>query len=340
MTNNKLYFAVIGCGYWGPNFIRILHQMDNVVLKSVCDINPQQWRLHQTKHPAIHFTVNIQDIIDDPNIDAVVICTPVNTHFELSEKLLKAGKHVLCEKPLTHHLEDSKTLTVLAERTQQVLMVGHVFEYNSVIQYMKERLRNGSLGKLHYLQFTRMGLGPVRKDVSVLYDLASHDISLAISFIGHMPIAVTASGSWFIQENIEDVAFVQLEFPNKIMVSINVSWLDPIKQRLIKIVGEREMLLFNDVSISEKLRIVTTGKNYQTSTGDFGGFQLSVKDGEIIIPNIPHPEPLITEIEHFIHAINTNTSPLTNGEYACNVAKVLDAAQLSMKQNGLKVQLT
>jgi predicted dehydrogenase len=340
MTNNKLHFAIIGCGYWGPNFIRILHQMDNVVLKSVCDIHPQQWSLHQAKHPAIHFTVAVDDIVNDSTIDAVVICTPVSTHFELCKKFLVAGKHVLCEKPLSDNVNDCTTLAAVAEQNKKMLMVGHIFEYNSVIQYMKDRLQQGSLGKLHYLQFTRMGLGPVRNDVSVLYDLASHDISLAISFIGHMPIAVTASGSWFIQENIEDVAFIQLEFPNKIMVSINVSWLDPIKQRLIKIVGEREMLLFNDVSISEKLRIVTTGKNYQTSTGDFGGFQLSVKDGEIIIPNIPHPEPLITEIEHFIHAIHTNTAPLTNGAYACNVAKVLDAAQLSMKQNGLKVQLT
>ncbi len=283
MTHNKIKFAIIGCGYWGPNFMRIIMHSESAELKIVCDTDLSKLSSLSLKNPTVYFTPNIDEILHDNEIQAVVVCTPVNTHFQLTEKLLKAGKHVLCEKPLSDKVSHCEILHQLATKNNLTLMVGHVFEYNNVVLYMKKLIDQNELGELRYIQFVRMGLGPIRNDVSVLYDLASHDISLAISFLRQMPLTVIANGADFLQKGIEDVAFIQLEFPNKVLVSISVSWLDPMKQRLLKIVGENKMLLFDDVSVSEKLKIVEAGKNYQTNSGDFGSFQLSIKDGEIVI---------------------------------------------------------
>jgi predicted dehydrogenase len=339
MTHSKIKFAIIGCGYWGPNFMRIIMHSESAELKIVCDTDLSKLSSLSLKNPTVYFTPNIDEILHDNEIQAVVVCTPVNTHFQLTEKLLKAGKHVLCEKPLSDKVSHCEILHQLATKNNLTLMVGHVFEYNNVVLYMKKLIDQNELGELRYIQFVRMGLGPIRNDVSVLYDLASHDISLAISFLRQMPLTVIANGADFLQKGIEDVAFIQLEFPNKVLVSISVSWLDPMKQRLLKIVGENKMLLFDDVSVSEKLKIVEAGKNYQTNSGDFGSFQLSIKDGEIVIPNIYHNEPLINELDHFIGCINNNIQPLTNAMYAKNVVAVLNAAQESIKNGGIKIAI-
>ena len=291
------------------------------------------------RYPHISFTNDVDQIANNPEIQAVVICTPVNTHFELTEKIIKAGKHVLCEKPLTDTASRCEDLNRLAQQNGVKLLVGHVFEYNSIIRYMKEMIYQNQIGRVLYLQLMRMGLGPVRKDVSVIFDLAAHDVAIAISLMKQLPISVSASGSCFLQEEVEDVAFIQLEFAEKVIASISVSWIDPIKQRVVKVVGAKKMLVFDDVSVGEKFRIIETGKNYQTSPGDYGSFQLSVKDGEIIIPNLQYTESLVNEFDHFIACIKGTEEPLTDAAYAARVVKVLEAAQTSIRQGGKKIIL-
>ena len=339
MKPEKIKFALIGCGYWGANFLRIISNSEQATLEKVCDVDLKNLQLLANKHPLISFTDDVNQIINNPVIEAVVICTPVETHFELTEKLLLAGKHVLCEKPLTSNSEQCEYLYKLAQKQGVKLLVGHVFEYNSAIRYMAGMIEEGQIGKMLYLQLTRMGLGPVRKDVGVVFDLAAHDVAIVISLMKGMPVAVSATASCFLQEGIEDVAFIQLEFPEKVLASISVSWIDPIKQRLVKVVGAKKMLVFDDVSIGEKLRIIETGKNYQTSPGDFGSFQMSVKDGEIVIPNLQNTESLVSEFEHFIACIRGQEEPLTDALYAARVVKVLEAAQAFIRQEGKKIMV-
>jgi predicted dehydrogenase len=339
MISGKIKFALIGCGYWGANFLRIISGSSLASLKYVCDTDTERLSALMRKFPNITFVSDIAEVIQDPEVQAVVVCTPVETHLPLTEMLLKSGKHVLCEKPLTATSDGCQYLYELAKQQQLKLLVGHVFEYNSVIRYMKSMITQGQIGHVHYLQLIRMGLGPVRKDVSVIFDLAAHDVAIAISMLGRMPVAVSATGVSYLKTELEDVAFIQLEFPDRVLASINVSWIDPIKQRLVKVVGEKKMLVFDDVSIGEKLKIIETGTNYQNNQGDFGSFQLSVKDGEIVIPNLHYPESLVCEFEHFADCIANNTEPLTNALYARQVVQVLEAAQASVRKGGQKIRI-
>jgi len=338
-VKNKINFALIGCGYWGPNFIRVIQNSESAFLSQVCDTDENKMAGLKAKHPGLEFTGNLEDIIANPEIEAVVVCTPANTHFDISKKLLLSGKHVLCEKPLANNATQCLELDTISRQTGKKLLVGHVFEYNEVIRHMKKLITCGEIGDIFYMQFTRMGLGPARNDVNVIFDLASHDVSIAVSLMNAMPVAVSANGSCFTKDGLEDVAFVQLEFANKVFANINVSWIDPIKQRIVKVVGSKKMLLFDDISIAEKLKIIKMGKGYQISSGDFGSFQLSVKDGEIMIPNLQHPEPLITEFNHFIAGINGEENIVTDATYAANVVHVLELAQTSIRNNGKKIIL-
>jgi len=182
-------------------------------------------------------------------------------------------------------------------------------------------------------------LGPTRSDVNVIFDLAAHDVGMAQTLVGQLPVAVTATAAVVNNRGLEEVAFIQLEFPNKVVAAINVSWIDPIKQRLVKVVGTKKMMVFDDVSTTEKLKIIDTGTGYQLSGGDFGNFQMAVKDGDIVIPNLPVSEPLAHEFNHFVQCIKGTATPLTNGTYATNVVQVLQAANNSLQQNGKKIVL-
>lgn len=336
---NKINVALIGCGYWGPNFIRVIQSSEKVFLTRICDRDEAKLQAVSAKHPNVICTSDIEDIINDDAVDAVIVCTPANTHFDITRKLLLSGKHVLCEKPLANTAADCDELQKISIATGKQLLAGHVFEYNEVVKHMKKLIAGNEIGDVLYMQFTRMGLGPAREDVNVIFDLAAHDVSIAISLMGKLPVAVTANGSCFVNPALEDVAFIQLEFPGKVFANINVSWIDPMKQRLVKVVGSKKMLLFDDVSITEKLKIIKMGKGYQVNSGDFGSFQLSVKDGEIIIPNLQHPEPLITEFDHFIGCIKGQEKPQTDAVYAGRVVKVLESAQESIHNNGKKIML-
>lgn len=339
MPTTKPNIALIGCGYWGSNFLRIMLNSPLVNLKTVCDADNERIGNIQNLYPAIKCTGNYYDIVNDPTIDAAVVCTPVNTHFDISLALLQNGKHVLCEKPLTPSAALCESLKQEADTQKRILLTGHVFEYHHAVKHMKNLIAGQAIGKVQYLQFTRMGLGPTRSDVNVIFDLAAHDVGMAQTLVGQMPLAVTANGSGINRNGLEEVAFIQLEFPDKVFAVINVSWIDPIKQRLVKVVGTKKMMVFDDVSATEKLKIIDTGTGYQLPGGDYGSFQMAVKDGDIVIPNLPVSEPLADEFNHFLNCIKGEAAPLTNATYAANVVRVMEAANQSLLQNGKKVLL-
>lgn len=335
----KVGVGLIGCGYWGPHFIRVAGENLLSNLIRVCDTDESRVKECRKLFPGIAFTTSVNSIINDPQIKAVIISTPVITHFTIARRCLEAGKHVLCEKPLTYKSKEAEELVALAKRKKLVLMPGHVFEFNSVVKYMQRFIAAGKLGKVVYINMFRTGLGPIRNDVNVVYDLASHDVSILSFLLGMAPESVTAFGRSFVSRQHEDVAIISFEFPRKIIAMLTVSWMDPIKQRIIKVVGTRSMLLFNDVSTTEKLKIINTGKNYQSLRGDFGNFQLSIKDGDIIIPNIKYPEPLKLEYEHFIDCIIKGKLPVTDGRSGLSVVKILEAICDSMIRGGKKIRI-
>lgn len=329
--------ALIGCGYWGPHFIRICKESTYLKLIKVCDINKTVIDKFKKLHEDINFTLSIKEIVDDQSIQAVIISTPVKTHFQLAKKCLLAKKHVLCEKPLSYTSKESEELIKIARKNKVTLMTGHIFEFNQVVRYMKNLLLGNKIGDVLYINMFRTGLGPIRQDVNVVYDLASHDISILNYLFDSTPIAISAIGRSFISKKQDDIAIINFEYPNDIIASLTVSWMDPIKQRLIKIVGTKAMLMFDDVSTTEKLKMVRTGKSYQSLKADFGSFQLSTIDGDITIPNIKYPEPLRIEVDHFTDCIVKNKKPETDGESGLRVVKVLEAVNKALKTKGKRI---
>jgi len=334
-----LRFATVGVGYWGPNYVRLLSSTKNISLQTVCDLKQANLDKIKENFPSIHTTTSLDEVAQDKTIDAVIVCTPLKSHYSIVKKLLESGKNVLCEKPLTYTSAESQDLIDVAKKNNVKLAVGQIFEYNSCVQYTKKLLKENVLGDIMYLHFKRTGLGPIRQDVNAMWDLASHDISIALNLLGVNPISVSAFGQSYIQKDVDDVVFINLEFPNKVIVNIHVSWLDPCKVRTATVVGTQKMLVFDDISLSEKIRIYDKGASYQPKSFDYSEFQLSLRDGGISIPNIKYDEPLKTEVMDFIDSIRNNREPYTNGVSGYNVVKVLEACQYSLENQNQKVTL-
>ncbi|OFY71410.1 MAG: hypothetical protein A3G23_04055 [Bacteroidetes bacterium RIFCSPLOWO2_12_FULL_37_12] len=333
------YSAVIGCGYWGPNFIRVLSQQKFVPLKAICDCDETKLNRLSGKFTGLNYFNDYKEILNDDSITAVVVSTPVKTHYKIVKELLLHHKHVLCEKPFTYTSEEAKELIEIAKKNNLVLMVGHTFLYNTSIQFIYDWIKNTAFGNVLYVHFTRTGLGPVRSDVNVLWDLASHDISIILSLVNSKPVSVIAFGENYLQKGIDDVVFLILQYNENLIVKMHVSWLDPCKIRTMTIVGDKQMVVFDDVSLNEKVRIYDKGVDYQPRTGEFGEFQLSLRDGGISIPFIKPNEPLKQEVEHFLDCILNNKKTLTDGLNGLEVVKILEAAQKSLDNGNIKVQL-
>lgn len=331
--------AVIGCGYWGINIVRILNQSDETQVYAICDLDTLKLSAISTKYPGVKTVQDYHEIEADPKIDAVVVSTPGSTHYEIVKSLLKSGKHVLCEKPITLSSDEAMDLHKTAESEKRVLMVSHTFLYNDSIRFIKEHISSGRMGAPLYLNFTRTGLGPIRSDVNALWDLTPHDISIMLYLLDKTPLSVTAFGQSYIQKGIEDVVFITIEMEDRIMIQMHISWLNPYKTRELTIVGEKQMVVFDDVSTGEKVKIFDKGVDYQTSTGNFGEFQLALRDGGITIPNIKNREPLKTEIDHFISCIVNSEKPLTDGMNGYDVIRILEAAQKSLDSGNKKISL-
>lgn len=337
--SKNINISIIGFGYWGPNYCRIVHYHKHASIRMIGDIDENCLNLAKELYPTVQCTTDVQQIFEDESTDIIIIATPVTTHADLIIKALKHNKHVLCEKPIAYSLSEIQDIELVLDKTDKKLMCAHIYEYNAIVKYIKSYLKNNDIGKLLYVSAFRNGLGPIRKDINVIYDLATHDISIVLYLMDKMPIAVSAVGTCCFNNSIEDVAFINLEFEDKLFVSIQVSWLDPIKERKLKIVGSKKMLLFNDISIDEKLKIYKTGESYLNFNGDFGSFQSTIKDGDILIPNIAFEEPLAVQFNHLIDCILNNKQPSTGITNAKKVVQILESLNFSLKNKGERVVL-
>lgn len=335
-----ILLGIIGIGRWGPNILRNFASMEEVCVQMVCDTDNNRLLQIKERFPSVKTTTSLSDILEDSTIDCIIISTPTSTHFTLAKKFLESGHHVFVEKPLAMSSLECQQLIEIAEKKNKILFVGHTFKYNTGIRAAKEYIDSGELGKIYLIDANRTNLGPVRYDTNALWDLASHDISIFSYWIGDIPKSVSANGGCYLNENIEDVIYATFKYKNGIIAHVHASWLNPRKIREITVVGEKKMLVWNDMNLSEPIRIYNRGFDKDDDYHDtFGDFRLSIRKGEVIIPSIKLSEPLLKECEHFIECVKTGTEPFTDGQDGLNVVKALEAATESMKEQGRVVSI-
>jgi predicted dehydrogenase len=324
--------SLIGYGYWGKNWARILSSNPKIEFLSISDSDSKKEIEVKNKYPKTSFYKDAANVLKDKP-DAVIISTPVSTHFNLSKLFLQNNVSVLCEKPLCEKTFELEELGKIIRNKDLILMVGHIFEFNKAVLKIKALLSDNFLGDVLYVVSSRCGLGPIRKDVNVISDLATHDISILNFLFNKLPIKASASAQKFFNNSREDMANITLFYENGMTANIMVSWVEAQKERTLKIVGSKKMLIFDDTNISEKIKIIDKGLSYLKDDGDFGSFQLSVVDGDILIPKVENHEPLQLELDHFIECIETNKKPLTDILSALNVVKVLNQINNSLSNN-------
>jgi predicted dehydrogenase len=338
-ANQHLRVAQIGFGYWGPNLARNLHYIPNTELAWVVDKDERVLAEVRSLYPTTSTTTEFEQVLADPTVDAVVIATPARTHYTLARAALMAGKHAFVEKPLTMELSGGRELVEVAHAQNCILMVGHVFEYNPAVRYIKAALERGDLGEIYYLYSRRVNLGRVQSDVNALWSIAPHDISIALYLLGQMPEAVTCHGAACLNGTVEDVIFLTLHFPGSLLCHIHASWLDPSKQREMTIVGSQKMIVYDDVTSEDKIRIYDKGV-YKRGDVSYGEYQFKVHSGDILVPRLDMREPLREELEDFVRAIRTGLRPQADGENGLRVVAVLTAGQMSLERNGAQIAMS
>ena len=337
--------AMLGLGYWGPNLMRNLVSLEGVKLTDLCDLDVKRAEAFRQRFcPDARVISDYRQLADDSQLDAVVIATPIRTHYELGSFLLASGKHVFIEKPLARTTEECRSLIDLAALHNRVLMVGHVFEYNVAVQKIKEYIDAGELGKLFYVYSQRVNLGRIQHDVNALWSFAPHDISILNYWFGQEPARVSAKGFCYLNNGIEDVVFVTCEYPNGVGAHLHLGWLDPRKVRLMTLVGSRKMLVYDDVSLDAKIRIYDKGiadlDDFLETPKSFAQFQFQLRVGDLVIPTIQFGEPLQSECQHFIDCIANGHRPFTDGLSGLRVVKVVEAAERSLRQGGIPIDLS
>ncbi len=336
-----IQIAVIGAGHWGPNHIRIFSQVANTKVVLCADLNQERLNLIKGIFPSIEVTTDYKDIFKRADIHAVCIAAPTNLHYQLSKEALEAGKHVLCEKPLALKSSECKELKKLAKAKNKILMVGHIFLFNSGITWLKECIQSGELGKIHYAYSIRTNLGPFRYDVNALWDLAPHDISIFNYLFDGCPVNVSARGQKCLGNSHEDLAFATLEYSDNRIANLHVSWLDPKKVRQITIVGDKKMVMWDDLDNDGPIKLYDKHVE-KTSTfyATYGEFQLLSREGSITIPKINLAEPLKTQAQYFINCIIKNEQPvLVDAQKGQDVVKTLCALQESMTRKGASMDI-
>lgn len=328
-TTNQTNIAQIGVGYWGPNLLRNLIANKNCNVKTVVDLASERREFVRSLYPAVDVTDNIQDVLNDPLIDAVVIATPVATHFDLAISALESGKHILIEKPMAKTPKEVEQIGALAKKNGLVAMVGHTFLYNAAVRYLKELIDSGDLGKIRYIYSQRLNLGRIRSDVDALWNFAPHDVSIIQYLLGDpAPMSVKRQGMDYVQKGIDDVVFLNIIYPENIMAHIHVSWLDPHKVRKITVVGSKKMVVYDDIA-DNKIAIYDKGIDRMAILGenmDFdnpNSFKFNHRSGDVYLPKIQFEEPLKTEIEHYIDCIQNGAECLTGASHAKKVVEIL-----------------
>ncbi len=330
-------FGVVGYGYWGPKVIRSLDLLEEAEVVSICDKSPGARRKAAKTHPGALVTDDANELMTSPDIDAIAVVTPVWTHFDLARTALENGKHIFVEKPFTSTSAQAEELIALAERKNLKVMVDHTFLFTAAVQKIKQLLLDDALGKLYYYDSTRVNLGLFQHDVNVVWDLAPHDLSIMDYLIQEAPEAVVATGQTHLNGH-EDVAFITLYFPNKLIAHLNVNWLSPVKVRTTLIGGEKKMLLWNDIEADEKVKVYDKGVNI---TGPEGVYNLLVnyRSGDMWAPRIEQFEALSRELAYFVDCVANDRTPMNDGHSGLRVVKVLEAISESLRQRGALVYL-
>jgi len=332
MNNQKLTLAQFGCGYWGPNLLRNFSSLPNSQVKYVADASAERRSFVKSNFPRTTPIESCDEALADPEVTAVIIATPAGTHFDLARRALHAGKHVFVEKPLATKVAEVDELAAIAAERKLVGMVGHTFIYNAAVRYVKKLIDAGELGDIRYIYSQRLNLGRIRSDVDALWNFAPHDISIIQYWLGDpVPKSVSRQGMDFIQNQIEDVVFLSVSYPNKVMANIHVSWLDPQKVRKMIVVGSRKMVIYDDVA-DDKIAIYDKGIDKKAVLGENMDFdnpqrmQFNYRSGDILLPQIKFVEPLKVEAEHFIECVAKGTVPLTGVQHARHVIDILERA--------------
>ncbi len=330
--------GLIGAGNWGRNLARHFATLPEVQLKYICDLNAEIRQAMAGLYPQTVVTDDMQAILSDASVDAVVVAVDAPLHYRVAKAVLEAGKHVYVEKPLTLVSAEALELMELAEARRLRLMVGHLLEYHPAVDYMKAMVQQGSLGKALYLYFQRVNLGIVRRTENVWWSLAPHDISVACYLFEAEPVSVSVSGQSYLQDDIEDVVFGSLKFADGRMAHIHVSWLDPHKIRKVTLVGEQKMVVFDDMEATEKIRIYDKGAEVRRGVESYVE-AITLRNGDILIPRIAPVEPLRVECQHFVDCVMNGTTPRSDGEDGLRVVRVLEAGSLSLLRGGEPVGL-
>jgi predicted dehydrogenase len=332
--------GVIGCGYWGPNLIRNFTAMDDTRVFGVSDIRPARLDFVRRQFPAVKLLGrDARDIVTSNNIDAVVISTPVSTHFGLAREALRNGKHVLLEKPFTATVEEAEQLIEIAGKKKLQIMVDHTFIYTGAVQTIKKHIDSGDLGDLYYFDSVRVNLGLFQHDINVVWDLAPHDVSIMDYLLGRPPKAVSATGVAHFESGIENIAYVTTFYDNNLMGHIHVNWLAPVKVRRTLVSGSKKMIIYDDMEPSEKVKIYDCGVDFLKDEDQIYNILVQYRTGDMLAPRIDLTEALKKVAAEFYASVSESRAPLTDGMAGLRVVKILEAANLSMRGNGQVVEL-
>jgi predicted dehydrogenase len=326
--------GVIGLGHWGPKLVRCFQEFPDCQVAYVCERDTEKLRQVCDRFPDVIGTTDDRDVLQRERVDAVVVATPTKTHYELAKRALEKGLHTFVEKPLATSAAQCLDLIGAANASRATLFVGHVFLYSAAVAKLKEIVTHGELGDICYISSTRLNLGPVRRDVNVLWDLAPHDTSIILELIGQSPLSVSCAGLAYLDRNIHDVCNLTMYFPDNRFGMVHVSWLDPHKRREMTIVGSKKMAVYDDIEPLEKVRIYDNGVEAVPFTSSFGEFLYSYRYGDILSPRITEGEPLKTEARSFLDSILSGIPPRTDGWNGLRVVEVIEAAGISLRDGG------
>jgi predicted dehydrogenase len=329
--------AVVGLGYWGPNLLRVLFELPDVNVKYACDLDADRLAKAARRYPSVEPTTDVDRVLEDPEVDAVIIATPVFTHFDLASRALRAGKHTFVEKPLAASSAEAERLIELADENDLSLMCGHTFIYSPPVQAVKAMIDGGALGDIYFISSSRVNLGLHQRDVSVIWDLGPHDFSILTYWLGELPDWVGATGRASIVPGIPDVAFVDLSYANGTIAHVEMSWLAPSKLRRTVLVGSEKMVVYDDMS-SEPVRVFDSGVQYEDPE-TFGQYQLSYRTGDILSPKLETHEPLATELQDFVDGIRSGRGTNGNAQLARDVVALIEASEASLEERGAPIGL-
>ena len=329
--------GVIGYGYWGPNIVRNFNRLKTARVVAVSDLNSKALSRVNEIYPAIKVTTNADELITSADIDVVAIVTPVSTHFELAKKALQNGKHIFVEKPFTRTSAQAEELIELADKKKLLIMVDHTFLFTGAVRKIKQLIDDNTLGNLYYYDSMRINLGLIQQDINVIWDLAPHDLSIMDYLIKDKPVAIGASGKGHVNDR-EDIAYITVQFANNIIAHFNVNWLSPVKIRMTLIGGEKKMLVWNDLSADEKIRIYDKGIEVGNREGIYD-MLVSYRTGDMWAPKVDQLEALQMETDYFIQCIQNGDSPFNDGHAGLRIVKMLEACDKSLKKKGELVSL-